>query len=409
MLAAYSPNAFAAVMLGRPLAMAPEAAAAAFDLSATLDASSQRARTNESAAPRDRLYELADGVATIKIHGQIVNRSSWLSARFGLAGFDQIQSALAAALADPAVRGILLDIDSPGGDLAGATETAAAVRAAAVRAAAAKKPVVAFVDGCALSAAYVAAAGASRIYCAPSAMLGSIGVVYLHLDTSAALASRGVKPTILHAGAHKADGSHMMPLAPEAQKRIQGQVAAAHDLLLASVGAHRPALGAAGARATEAALYMGDKAVTAGLADAVGTRASPRAYLTAARTAPPSLAAARPLTPPSPIGVHAMSPSTTFASSAVSSPIAISPANFTSRAAYETARREARRVNANALAAQQLNGQSIDELWRETLGAPAASPPPAKAASAQAADDIWREVLAKHKGGVSSAFSEVYR
>ena len=104
-----------------------------------------------------------------------------------------------------------------------------------------------------------------------------------------------------------------------------------------------------------------------------------------------------------------MSPSTTFASSAVSSPIAISPANFTSRAAYETARREARRVNANALAAQQLNGQSIDELWRETLGAPAASPPPAKAASAQAADDIWREVLAKHKGGVSSAFSEVYR
>ena len=404
MLAAISPNAFAAAMLGRPLAMAPEAAAAAFDLSTSLDASSQRARTNESAAPRDRLYELADGIETINLHGQIANRSSWLSARFGLAGFDQIQSALAAALADPAVRGILLDVDSPGGDLAGATETAAAVRAAA-----AKKPVAAFVDGCALSAAYVAAAGASRIYCAPSAMLGSIGVVYLHLDTSAALASRGVKPTILHAGAHKADGSHMMPLAPEAQKRIQGQVAAAHDLLLASVGAHRPALGAAGARATEAALYMGDKAVTAGLADAVGTRASPRAYLTAARTAPPSLAAARPLTPPSPIGVHAMSPSTTFASSAVSSPIAISPANFTSRAAYETARREARRVNANALAAQQLNGQSIDELWRETLGAPAASPPPAKAASAQAADDIWREVLAKHKGGVSSAFSEVYR
>ena len=178
-----------------------------------------------------------------------------------------MRAALSPAGADPSVKGIMLNIDSPGGDLAGAVETASAVRSLAAR-----KPVVAFVDSLAASAAYVVAAAASRIIATPSATLGSIGVVMLHLDRSQALAKRGLNPTVLTAGAFKGDGHSMAPLPPEARKRIEGHLAAAHDLILASVGAHRSALGAAGARKTEPGVFMGQKAVAAGLADQVGDR-----------------------------------------------------------------------------------------------------------------------------------------
>src|SRR6185437_16872472 len=86
------------------------------------------------------------------------------------------------------------------------------------------------------------------------------------------------QPTILHAGAAKADGNSLHPLAPEAEKRIRARLGDSYQVLLNSIGAHRPKLGAAGARATEAALYLGEKAVAAGLADAVGDRALARSY-----------------------------------------------------------------------------------------------------------------------------------
>ena len=104
-----------------------------------------------------------------------------------------------------------------------------------------------------------------------------------------------------------------------------------------------------------------------------------------------------------------MSPSTSVAPPAATSPISISPTNFSSRAAYDAVRRVVRQANANAAAALQLKGQSVDDFWREIIGAPTASSPAAKAASAQTADEMWSEVLAKQKGGVRSAFSECRR
>lgn len=213
----------------------------------------------------DGAYAVVDGVAVIAVHGELVNRGSWLNSLSGMTSYEALAKALSAAVADPNVSAILLDIDSPGGEAAGAMETAAKVRAANER-----KPVTAYVNSLAASAAYALAAGAGEIVTPPSGSLGSIGVVMLHLDRSGAMASRGVKPTLIHAGAYKVDGNSLGPLPDDVRGRLQAQIDDVYGLFAESVGAHRPKLGADGARKTEAGMFMGAKAVEAGLADRVG-------------------------------------------------------------------------------------------------------------------------------------------
>ena len=215
----------------------------------------------------DAPYAIHDGVATIQVRGELINRGSWLSALCGLTSYEALTAALRMAAADPAVRGILLDVDSPGGEAAGAMETAAVVRDVS-----AQKPVVAFVDSLAASAGYAIAAGASEIVATPSSTLGSIGVVMLHLDRSAANQKAGVKPTLIHAGAYKVDGHSSQPLDDDARGRLQARIDGTYDLFVSSVAAHRPMTEAA-VRATEAGVFMGASAVEAGLADRIGTRA----------------------------------------------------------------------------------------------------------------------------------------
>ena len=209
-----------------------------------------------------------NGVAVISIVGELVNRGSWMDAWSGLTSYVGIANDLQAALDDDDVEGIVLDIDSPGGEAAGAMETAALVRKASQ-----SKPVTAFVNGAAASAAYAIASGAPRIVVTPSATLGSIGVVLLHLDRSERMAKDGLKPTLIKKGAYKTDGTSLEPLAAgrprphrfAARRRLRVLIFAS------TVAAHRPALNLEAVKATEAGLYIGQQAIDAGLADEIGT------------------------------------------------------------------------------------------------------------------------------------------
>ncbi len=229
-----------------------------------------RARSDDD---DDAPYSIHDGVATITIHGELVNRGSWLDAYSGLVSYDALTVALRQAEGDPAVNGILLDIDSPGGEASGCMETADVVRAVA-----GTKPVSAFINGLGCSAAYALAAGCTDITVTPSAMVGSIGVVMMHVDRSAALGKAGLKPTLIHAGAHKVDGHSTAPLADDVRDRLQARINGAYDLFVGSVVSHRPMTDAK-VRGTEAGVFMGAEAVKIGLADRVGTVDDARATL----------------------------------------------------------------------------------------------------------------------------------
>lgn len=225
-----------------------------------------RAGFGDGGDDQDQTYAVVNGVAVISIVGELVNRGSWMDAWSGLTSYAGIANDLQAALADDEVEGIVLDIDSPGGEAAGAMETAALVRKAS-----SVKPVTAFVNGAAASAAYAIASGAPRIVVTPSATLGSIGVVLLHLDRSERMAKDGLKPTLIKKGAYKTDGTSLEPLAAEARARIDSLLDVVYGLFASTVAAHRPALNLEAVKATEAGLYIGQQAIDAGLADEIGT------------------------------------------------------------------------------------------------------------------------------------------
>ena len=228
---------------------------------------SPEARSSDrSEADDEAPYTIHDGIATIAIQGELINRGSWISSVSGLVSYEQLCVCLRQAEADPNVSGILLDIDSPGGEAAGAMEAAAVIRDVA-----GTKPVKAFVNSLAASAGYALAAGAADITVTPSSTVGSIGVVMMHVDRSEALGKAGLKPTLIHAGAYKVDGHPIQPLDDDVRSRLQARIDASYDLFVASVASHRPMTDAA-IRGTEAGVFMGEAAVKVGLADRVGTR-----------------------------------------------------------------------------------------------------------------------------------------
>jgi signal peptide peptidase SppA len=208
-----------------------------------------------------------NGVAILPIVGSLVNRGAWIGASSGLVSYEGIAAQLREARADPEVRAILLDIDSPGGEATGMFATARLV--SAINQA---KPVLAFVNDVAASAAYGIASAASEIVVSPTSMVGSIGVVLTHFDRSGELEDRGVKPTLIHAGAHKVDGHPFGPLSDAVRGDLQAEVMKIYDQFVGLVAEGRAGqISADAIRATEARSYLGSDAIAQGLADRVAS------------------------------------------------------------------------------------------------------------------------------------------
>ena len=206
-----------------------------------------------------------DGIAVIPIHGSLVKRSLGMEASSGLTSYGEIAAMLDAALADPHVSGILLDIDSPGGEASGSFELARRVREAA-----AMKPVWAVANDAAYSAAYAIAASAQRLFVTETGGVGSIGVIALHVDQSVKDAKDGYRFTAITAGAHKNDYSPHEPLSDTAKSELQGEVDRLYSIFTEHVAAMRD-LDVDAVRATEAGLFFGSNAVAQGLADGLQT------------------------------------------------------------------------------------------------------------------------------------------
>ncbi|QOK95190.1 S49 family peptidase [Ralstonia pseudosolanacearum] len=224
-------------------------------------------------------------IAVIPIHGTLVRRTVGLEAESGLASYTAIGEQLDAALADPGVAAILLDVDSPGGESSGVFDLADRIRAAA-----AMKPIWAVANDMAFSAAYALASAASRVFVSRTGGVGSIGVIAMHVDQSVKDAKDGIRYTAVFAGARKNDLNPHAPITDEAQAQLQAEVSRIYGLFVATVASYR-GLSAEAVTATEAGLFFGPDAVTAGLADAVGTFEDALAQLTASLSPAPVMTA----------------------------------------------------------------------------------------------------------------------
>ena len=203
------------------------------------------------------------GILTVPILGGLYSRGDGIDADSGFQSYTNLHSVLARAMDDKQVKGVLLDIDSPGGECGGCFSFADTITAMNK-----KKPIWAVANSGAASAAYALGAAAGKFYAARDAEVGSIGVVMLHFDMSKMMEERGMVATYVYAGAHKIDGNPFEPLTPEARAEFSKRIGQSYDLFVELVSDRR-SLTADDVRATEARLYIAAEAEELGLIDGV--------------------------------------------------------------------------------------------------------------------------------------------
>jgi signal peptide peptidase SppA len=219
-------------------------------------------------APSERKpFVFLNGLAIIPIHGMLINRFAY---SWGFAtGYNFIRAQVAAALADTDVTGIVYDVNSQGGMVAGCRETADAIYAASSKGGG--KPSLAVVDSNCYSAAYMTASGADKLVVTPSGGVGSIGVVLMHMDVSGMLEQIGIKVTFIYAGSHKVDGNPYEPLPDDVKQNLQVEINKLYEMFVSTVVRNRPSLTSDAVRGTEAQCYLADDALSLKMVDAVLT------------------------------------------------------------------------------------------------------------------------------------------
>lgn len=206
-------------------------------------------------------------VARIRIEGPIEQKASIWTLLFGGAALDMIAAEFDSALKDPDVKGILLEVDSPGGTVYGVPELARTIRAAR-----GSKPIVAIANAEAASAAYYLASQADEVVVTPSGQVGSIGVVYLHTDLTGMAEKQGVAFRIFRSQERKADVNPYESLSEEAAADIQAKVDAYDQMFVQDVAKGR-GVSVEKVRADYGAgrMFLAKDALKAGLVDRVET------------------------------------------------------------------------------------------------------------------------------------------
>lgn len=214
-------------------------------------------------AEQRKPFAFAAGVAIIPVNGSLINRfgGSWGY----VTGYNFIRSQLNAAMADDDVKGIMLDLNSYGGEVAGCFELCADIRAARET-----KTIVAMVDSNAYSAGYAIASSASKIVVTPSGGVGSVGVVAAHMDMSQMLDKWGIKVTLIYEAEHKVDGNPYEPLPDEVKADIKKGIHKSYESFVSLVATNR-GMDPQKVRDTKSRTYRADDALALGLIDAIAS------------------------------------------------------------------------------------------------------------------------------------------
>jgi signal peptide peptidase SppA len=209
-------------------------------------------------------YVTQDGICVIPIEGTLLKKASGLDAMSGCTSYESITTDFTMALNKPEVKGIMLQIDSGGGEVSGMLDLCDLIVASR-----GKKPIFAAADDMAASAAYAIACCADKVYVTRTGEVGSIGVVVCLTDQREADKKAGVKYEFIIGGTKKVDGNPHVGLSEDARATIQGEVDEVRDMFVSLVAKNRNKTQKAIA-GTEAGTFFGANAVPL-LADAVGT------------------------------------------------------------------------------------------------------------------------------------------
>jgi signal peptide peptidase SppA len=209
------------------------------------------------------LLAIVDGIAVIAINGPMMKHASSFSSSVSTV---EIRRLLHALEHDPAILGIILRIESPGGTVSGTKELADDIARINER-----KPIVAFCEDLTASAAYWVASQAGTIYANPTALVGSIGTYCVVMDSSGMAEKEGVKVHVVRAGDYKGMGQPGTVVTDAHIAELQKQVDGLNTFFLDAVSRGRELEGDKLTSIADGRVFLASEAKDLGLVDEVMT------------------------------------------------------------------------------------------------------------------------------------------
>lgn len=205
---------------------------------------------------------ISGGLAIIPLIGAMTPRGD-----MGTLSTMRMEAQFREAVKNPGIKAIMFDVDSPGGAVYFTPQLAKRIYDSR-----GSKPIVAFGNGTVGSAAYWVATAADKLYLAPGAEAGSVGVFVAHMDQSKALEAAGVKVSVISYGDNKLEGSEFEPLSEETRQVMQARVNEMGEEFTSDLARHRKTTVASVRKDFgQGRLFGAKEAVTRGMADGVKT------------------------------------------------------------------------------------------------------------------------------------------
>lgn len=187
----------------------------------------------QGATPRPQNRQVSR-VAVLPLFGTIIPRADMFEEASGATSAEKFGRQFAELVKDPSIDAIVLDVDSPGGQVGGIEEVSKQIYDAR-----GTKPIIAVANQLMASAAYWIGTAADELVVTPSGQVGSVGVFSVHNDMSAALDKAGLKLSIISAGRFKVEGNPYEPLTEEARAAIQARVVEVYDTFVNTIARNR--------------------------------------------------------------------------------------------------------------------------------------------------------------------------
>jgi len=213
------------------------------------------------------LLQKQGSVGVVNVQGTMINGSAGIMSIFGMTGYSDVGRAAIAALSDPDIKSILLNVDTPGGQVAGLHDMATMLADIGKI-----KPVITYAGGNMLSAGMWLGAAGEKIYASATSEVGSIGVLMVLQDRSEAMAQAGIKPEVFRSGPFKALGNPYEKMSPEARAVIQQSVDDTAEVFLNHVASQRGVAPlVADSRYGQGRTFVGKRAKEVGLVDEIAS------------------------------------------------------------------------------------------------------------------------------------------
>jgi protease-4 len=179
---------------------------------------------------------------------------------------DEVAKQLKQAREDENVVAVILDLDTPGGEVVASDNIHRQVQ----RLTEAKKPVVALMGATAASGGYYISAAADEIVANSETLTGSIGVILTVFNVEGAAEKLGINETVIKSGPHKDIASPFRTIPPEEQQILQTLIDEAFAKFVDIVAEGREIDRAKVVELADGRVYSGKQAQDLGLVDRLG-------------------------------------------------------------------------------------------------------------------------------------------